>query len=187
MILPVTIIGSPILRKVAVDIDKNYEGLDTIVKDLWDTMYASDGVGLAAPQIDKSIRIFVIDGTALKEDDSTLVNFKKVFYNARITERSGEEYYFNEGCISVPNFRDDIKRQPKIRMNYYDEKWEFRDEVFAGVRARIIQHEYDHLEGILFTDHISPLKKRLMKAKLDAISKGKFKVNYRVKVFNRKY
>jgi peptide deformylase len=182
MVLPVYVYGWPLLRKVAVDIDKNYEGLETFMADLWETMYKSDGLGLAAPQIGKSIRMFVIDAAPLAEDDPTLSEFKKIFINAKITERLGDEWAFTEGCLSIPNIREEVYRPDKVRIEYYDENWQFHDEYYEGVRARIIQHEYDHLEGKLFIDHISAIRRRLIMGKLTAISKGKVDVNYKIKI-----
>jgi peptide deformylase len=181
MILPVYVYGSPILRKVAVDITKDYEGLDTFITDLWDTMYKSDGVGLAAPQVGKSIRIFVIDGSPLDEDDPSLKDFKKIFINARIIEREGEEWPFTEGCLSIPNIREEVLRPSRVRIQYYDENWQYHDEYFEGIAGRIIQHEYDHLDGIMFVDHLSPLKRRLLAGKLTAITKGKVDVTYKIR------
>jgi peptide deformylase len=179
MIFPIVIYGHPILRKVAEDIDRDYPDLQKVVSDLFETMYNSEGLGLAAPQIGKSIRIFVIDGEPLAEDEPSLAGFKKAFINAHITERSGELQPMNEGCLSIPHLREEVNRESHIRIGYYDENWEFHNEVFDGYKARVIQHEYDHLEGILFTDRISPLRKRLIKGKLAAISKGKFEADYR--------
>jgi len=182
MIYPIVIYGSPVLRKVAVDIDKDYQNLEKFLKDLWDTMYVSDGVGLAAPQVGKSIRVFVIDGSPFQEDEPDLKDFKKAFINAKIVEKSEEEINMNEGCLSIPLLREDVTRPSKIRIEYYDENFEFHNEWFDGMIARVIQHEYDHLEGIMFTDKVAPIKKRLLKGKLQAITKGKFKVDYKVKL-----
>lgn len=179
MIYPIVIYGHPVLRKVAVEIDKNYPGLEQLIPDLFETMYHSDGLGLAAPQIGKSIRIFVIDGKPLEEDEPELSDFRKVFINAHITERSADLVPMNEGCLSIPNLREEVVRESRIKINYFDENWEYHDEVFEGYKARIIQHEYDHLDGIMFTDKVSPLRKRLLKSKLNAISKGKFEAEYK--------
>lgn len=179
MIYPIVVYGHPILRKVAADIDRDYPELNKLAEDLFETMYHSDGLGLAAPQIGKSIRIFVIDGKPIAEDEPSLADFKKVFINARITERCGELQPMNEGCLSIPNLREEVMRESHIRINYYDENWVHHDEVFDGYKARIIQHEYDHLDGILFTDKISPLRRRLLKGKLTAISKGNFEAEYK--------
>jgi peptide deformylase len=180
MILPVYVYGHPVLRKVSVDIDKDYEGFDKLLKDMWQTMYETDGVGLAAPQIGKNIRLFVIDADPFKELDPKAEGFKKVFINAEILERDGEKWPMTEGCLSVPNIHEDVYREDKVRIRYLDENWEEHEEEYDGYRARVIQHEYDHIEGKLFIDHVSPLKKRLLKGKLAAISKGKAKCHYRV-------
>jgi peptide deformylase len=179
MIYPIVVYGHPVLRKVAVDIDKEYPELPKLIDDLFETMYHSDGLGLAAPQIGKSIRIFVIDGKPIAEDEPALADFKKVFINARIIERCGELQPMNEGCLSIPNLREEVMRESHIRIKYFDETWVEHDEVFDGYRARIIQHEYDHLDGILFTDKVSPLRRRLLKGKLTAISKGNFEADYK--------
>lgn len=181
MILPVFLYGSPVLRRVSVDIDKNYEGLQKFMDDLWETMYKSDGLGLAAPQVGKSIRMFVIDAAPLVEDDAALKDFKKIFINAHITERTGDEWAFTEGCLSIPAIREEVYRPSKIRIEYYNENWEFCDQYFEGIPARIIQHEYDHLEGLMFIDKISPIRRRLIMGKLTAITKGKVDVSYKVK------
>lgn len=182
MIYPIVIYGSPVLRKVAQDIDKDYPNFDEFVKNMWDTMYHSDGVGLAAPQVGKSVRFFVIDGSPFEEDDPKMKDFKKTFINAQIVEESEEEATMNEGCLSIPLLREDVSRPTKIRMEYYDENFDFHDEWFEGMAARIIQHEYDHLEGTMFTDKVAPIKKRLLKSKLNAITKGKFTVDYKYKL-----
>jgi peptide deformylase len=179
MTYPIVIYGHPILRKVAVEIDKEYPELDKLIEDLFETMYFSEGLGLAAPQTGKSIRIFVIDGKPAAEDEPALADFKRAFINAHITERCGDLQPMNEGCLSIPNLREEVLRESHIRINYYDENWEYHDEVFEGYKARIIQHEYDHLEGILFTDKVNPLRRRLLKGKLTAISKGQFEVSYK--------
>ncbi len=179
MTYPIVIYGHSILRKVAEDIGKDHPGLQDIVADLFETMYKSEGLGLAAPQIGKSIRIFVIDGAPVAEDEPSLAGFKKAFINAHITERCGELQPMTEGCLSIPHLREEVNRESHICIEYYDENWIFHNEVYDGYKARIIQHEYDHLEGILFTDRISPLRKRLLKSKLAAISKGKFEADYK--------
>jgi peptide deformylase len=179
MTYPILVYGHPVLRKVAEDIERDYPDLQKLIADLFETMYNSEGMGLAAPQIGKSLRIFVIDGTPLAEDEPSLAGFKKVFINARIREKSGDLELMSEGCLSIPNLREEVNREGRIRIEYYDENWVFHDEVFEGYQARIIQHEYDHLDGILFPDRVSALRKRLIKGKLTAISKGKFEVDYR--------
>jgi len=179
MTYPILIYGHPILRKVATDIDKDYSGLQQLIDDLFDTMYKSEGVGLAAPQIGKSVRIFVIDGAPVSDDIPELADFKKAFINAHITERSGDPEPMSEGCLSIPNLREEVYRESTVRIQYYDPDWTYHDEVYEGYIARVIQHEYDHLDGILFTDRVSPLRKRLLRGKLNAISKGKFEADYR--------
>lgn len=179
MTYPILIYGHPVLRMVAEDIDRNYPGLQQIVDDLFETLYKSEGVGIAAPQIGKSVRIFVIDGTPVSNDVPELANFKKVFINARLAEKSGDLLLMTEGCLSIPNLREEVNREVRIRIEYYDLDWVFHDEVYEGYTARIIQHEYDHLDGILFTDRVSPLRKRLLRGKLNAISKGRFEADYR--------
>lgn len=180
MIYPITIYGNPVLRKVGEDIDRNYKNLAQVIENMFETMYQSEGVGLAAPQVNLSLKLFIIDASPMGEDDETLKDFKKIFINAKIIEESGKEWDFNEGCLSVPNIREDVKRKAKIRIEYYDEHFNFHDEYFEGIAARVIQHEYDHTQGILFPDRLSPLKKRLLKGKLNSISKNNVKVNYRI-------
>jgi peptide deformylase len=179
MTYPIVVYGHAVLKKTAVDIGKDYPEIQKLVDDLFDTMYHSEGLGLAAPQIGKSIRVFVIDGTPVAEDEPQLAGFKKAFINAHIVEKCGELVPMNEGCLSIPHLREEVKRESHIRIHYYDENWEFHDEVFDGYKARIIQHEYDHLDGILFVDRINPLKRRLLKGKLTDISKGKFEADYK--------
>lgn len=179
MVYPIVIYGHPILRKVAEDIHKDYPELQQLISDLFETMYKSEGMGLAAPQIGKSIRIFVIDGKPLGEDEPDLADFRKVFINAHAVEKYGELSAMTEGCLSIPNLREEVSRESNVHITYYDENWEFHDEVFEGYKARIVQHEYDHIEGILFTDKVSPLRRRLLKGKLAAISKGKFEADYK--------
>lgn len=186
MTYPIVIYGHPMLRKIAVEINKDYPGLDQLIEDLFETMYHSEGMGLAAPQIGKSIRIFVIDGTPVAEDEPSLAGFKKAFVNANISERCGDMQPMNEGCLSIPGLREEVMRESHIRISYYDESWQYHDEVFDGYKARIIQHEYDHLEGILFTDKVSPLKRRLLKGKLTAISKGLFEADYKTILHGQK-
>jgi peptide deformylase len=179
MVYPIVIYGHTILRKVALEITNDYPALNQMIEDLFETMYHSEGMGLAAPQIGKSIRIFVIDGNPVAEDEPSLADFKKVFINANISERCGDLQPMNEGCLSIPGLREEVMRESHIRISYYDENWQYHNEVFDGYKARIIQHEYDHLEGILFTDKVNPLRKRLLKGKLTAITKGKFEADYK--------
>jgi len=179
MTYPIFIYGHPVLRKATTEIDKDYPELQQIIADLFETMYKSEGIGIAAPQIGKSIRIFVIDGAPLADEVPALADFKKVFINAHLTEKSGKLQPMTEGCLSIPNLREEVSRESHIRIEYFDENWEFHDETYEDYMARIIQHEYDHTDGILFTDRVSPLRKRLIKSKLTAISKGKFEAEYR--------
>lgn len=180
MFLPIVVYGHPILRKTAENISMDYPELDKFIRDLFYTMDEADGVGLAAPQVGRSIRVFTVDGDAFEEVDPECKGFRKVFINAQITERWGEEVCRNEGCLSVPGIHEDVKRQDHIRISYMDEKGQQLEEEYSGIKAWIIQHEYDHLEGVLFTDHLSGLKKRILKNKLSNISLGKFKAAYRI-------
>ena len=187
MIYPIYVYGTTILRKKAAEIKKNYPGLSQLIKDMFETMKFSEGVGLAAPQIGLSIRIFVVDATGGgKEEegidtDEDLSDFKKVFINPKIIRYWGDTWTFNEGCLSIPNLREDVDRPEKVRIQYYDEFFNLRDEEYDGTRARIIQHEYDHLEGVMFVDKINPLRKRLITGKLAAISKGKVDIHYKIR------
>jgi peptide deformylase len=180
MIYPIVAYGDPVLKKVAKNIDKNDTSIDLpkLIEDMFETMYEANGVGLAAPQIGLSIRLFVIDADRMEEG---LQNSKKAFINAQMLDESGQEWPFEEGCLSIPNIREDVKRKPTIRIRYFDENWVEHEEVFEGMMARVIQHEYDHIEGKLFTDYLSGFKKTLLKSKLTNISKGNVKVEYRMK------
>lgn len=180
MLLPILIYGHPVLRKVSEDITPEYPELEKFIKDLWMTMDEADGVGLAAPQVGKNIRIFVVDSNAFTDLDPDCKGFRKAFINAHIIERSGDEVSRNEGCLSIPGIHEDVKRKDKIRIRYTDEQGAEHEEDYEGVKAWIIQHEYDHLEGIMFTDHLSALKKRILKNKLNNISLGKFNAAYKV-------
>ncbi len=182
MIYPIIVAGHPVLRMKAQEIEKTYPGIEKLIEDMFETMYKSDGVGLAAPQIGKPIRLFVVDAKALAEDNPELETFKKVFINPRIIEESGEEWFFNEGCLSVPGVREDVCRKSVVKVRYLDEKWQQHDNTFDGIAARIIQHEHDHLEGVLFTDKLSFLKKKMLKGKLADISKGKVDVSYNIRI-----
>ncbi|MDG1516920.1 MAG: peptide deformylase [Flavobacteriales bacterium] len=181
MILPVVAFGDPVLREVGIDISKDFDGLPKLIENMWETMYGAEGVGLAAPQIGKSIRLFVIDASPFAEDEPGLEGFKKVFINAEILEETGEEWAFKEGCLSIPGLRDNVKRQETIKIKYFDEQFKEHIEEYSGFAARVIQHEYDHINGILFTDKINPLKKQMIKRKLTDISKGIVKVGYRMR------
>jgi peptide deformylase len=180
MILPIVAYGHPTLRKHAEEIDRNYPDLQQFISDMFDTMYASHGVGLAAPQVNRNIRLFVIDASPYAEDFPQEALGKKVFINPRIVEETGEEWAFNEGCLSIPEVREDVVRKPNVKIEYYDEYFEFRSEVVTGILARVIQHEYDHLEGVLFVDRINPLRKVMIKRRLGDIAKGIIKTDYRM-------
>lgn len=186
MKLPIIAYGDPVLRKKAEDITPDYPELSTLIANMFETMYGAHGVGLAAPQIGLSVRLFVIDASPFEEDDAVLKDFKKVFINAQIIEESGEKWNFNEGCLSIPDIREDISRQETVTISYYDENWKQHQETYHGLAARVIQHEYDHIEGKLFTDKLSPLRKAMLKSRLDAISKGMVKVDYKMKFPSQK-
>ncbi len=188
MILPIVAYGHPVLRKVAVEITHDFPKLDKLIEDMWETMYASSGVGLAAPQVNKDIRLFIIDTEQIfknmedeeKADYPGDEGMKAVFINAQIELLDGDEWPYNEGCLSIPKIREDIYRQESITLNFLDQHFETHSKMFTGITARVIQHEYDHIEGKLFIDHISPLKRKLMKGKLTDISKGKVNVDYKM-------
>lgn len=188
MILPIVAYGAPVLRKVCDDIGPDYPALDKLIADMWETMYNSNGVGLAAPQINKDIRLFVIDSEQIfanKDDDEELdypdaPGYKGVFINAHITELSGTPWSYNEGCLSIPKVREDVTREETVTLEYDDENFNHHVKTFNGITARVILHEYDHIEGKLFIDHIKPLKRKLLQGKLNDISKGKIKVDYRM-------
>lgn len=182
MILPIYVYGSSVLRKVAEEITPDYPDLKQFITDMWDTMYYADGVGLAAPQVGKSVRIIVIDAAAIAKDDVAAQNFKKTLINPSIIELSGDINSYAEGCLSIPRLYEDVKRESKVRIKYFDENFVEHDEVYEGIIARVIQHEYDHLEGVMFVDRLSALRKKLIKSKLGAISKGKFDVDYKTKM-----
>ena len=193
MILPIIAYGSPVLKKLANDITPKYPNLNELISNMWETMYAAKGVGLAAPQIGLSIRLFVIDATPFLDDKNmddfelnSIKDFKKVFINPKITKENGSLWEFNEGCLSIPEIREDVSRRSKIIIEYFDENFQFHRLELSGLAARVVQHEYDHIEGILFTDHISSLKKRLIKGKLNNISSGSIKVDYEMKFSNKK-
>lgn len=181
MILPIVAYGDPVLKTRAEDIDHQYPGLYELIQNMWDTMYHANGVGLAAPQVGKSIRLFVVDASPFVDDDPSLSNFRKVFINPQIVEQWGKEWIFNEGCLSFPDLREDIYRHPNIRIKYFDENFKVFEEEFDGLAARIIQHEYDHIEGIVMVDRISPLKRRLIRNRLLNISKGAVNPDYPMK------
>lgn len=187
MILPIRAFGDPVLRKVGKNIDKDYPQLAELIENMFETMEAAHGIGLAAPQIGLDIRLFVVDIRPLAEDEDytdiaeELKDFKKVFINAKILEETGSEWKFNEGCLSIPEVREDVKRKETITIEYYDENFVKHTETFSDIRARVIQHEYDHIEGILFTDYLSPLKKKIVKGKLAKIANGEVSVSYKMR------
>ncbi|HXB42020.1 MAG TPA: peptide deformylase [Bacteroidia bacterium] len=199
MILPVVVYGDPVLRKTGIDIDKNYAGLNDLIANMFETMYNANGVGLAAPQVGKAIRLFVVDASPFAdrdkddEDDEKLSkaeiellkDFKRVFINAHILEEEGKEWKFNEGCLSIPKIREDVLRRPTITIEYRDENFKKHKETFSGLVARVIQHEYDHIDGKLFTDRISALRRKLLAGKLNDITKGKFSADYKTKVYKK--
>jgi len=190
MILPIVAYGHPVLREVAKDITPDYPGLDKLIEDMWETMYASNGVGLAAPQINKPIRLFVIDSAQIfnnMDEEEKAENeypdapgVKQVFINAHIVEEGGDDWAYNEGCLSIPKIREDIYRAEEVTIEYLDEKFEKHTKTFDGITGRIILHEYDHIDGKLFIDHLPPLKRKLLKRKLEDISRGKIRVDYRM-------
>ena len=188
MILPIIAYGDPVLRKLGKSIDKEYPALESLLENMFETMYGAKGIGLAAPQIGLPIRIFIVDATPFKDDEELelvernfLSTFKQVFINAQIIDETGDEWVFNEGCLSIPDVREDVFRNETVKIEFLDEKFEKHTKEFSGIAARIIQHEYDHIQGILFTDKLSSLKKRLIKGKLANISKGKIRIDYRMR------
>jgi len=188
MIFPIVAYGAPVLRKISKDITTDYPGLSTLLEDMWETMYASNGVGLAASQINRPIRLFIMDSMQifenLEEDEKDLYpdgpGVKKVFINAHIVSLDGEEWPYNEGCLSIPKIREDVSRAETVVMNYLDENFQPHADTFNGITARVILHEYDHIEGKLFIDYLKPLRKKLLQGKLNDISKGKIKVDYKM-------
>lgn len=185
MIYPVTVYGDPILRKVAQPIQPDYPDLKEFLENMWETMYHADGVGLAAPQVGRSIRIFVIDASAGADEEPELKDFKKTFINPQILETSGEPWALEEGCLSLPEIREDVTRPEVVRIRYFDEQFQEHDETYGGFAARVIQHEYDHLEGKLFIDYLSPLRRKLLRGRLGNITKGKINPNYRIVIPSR--
>jgi len=188
MVLPIVAYGHPVLRKLAQDIDANFPQLNKLIADMWETMYASNGVGLAAPQVNKDVRLFVVDSQQifnnLEPDEKSKFpdepGIKQVFINAHIEEINGEKWSYNEGCLSIPKIREDISRNQNVTLRFVDENFQPHVEAYRGITARIVLHEYDHIEGKLFIDYLTPLKRKLMKGKLDDISKGKVNVDYKM-------
>lgn len=181
MILPIYAYGHPVLKRKSSSIDKEYEGLEKLISDMWDTMYNAQGVGLAAPQVGHSIRMFIVDTEQVMEEGKESEGVKRVFINAEKIEENGDLWIYEEGCLSIPNIRGDVERKEVLKLKYLDENFEEHIEVFESINARVIQHEYDHIEGKLFTEKLKPLKKKLIKRKLDAIRKGNVKAEYRLK------
>lgn len=187
MILPIIAYGDPVLRKKAKVVSKEHPKLEVLISNMYETMYQASGVGLAAPQVGLSIRIFLVDASPFADDEDLneaerlqLKDFKQTFINAKIIEEEGDDWAFNEGCLSIPHIREDVFRKPKIKIQFQDENFKTHIKEFDGILARVIQHEYDHIEGILFTDKISAFKKRLIKGKLSNISKGKISIDYKM-------
>ncbi|MEJ6736282.1 MAG: peptide deformylase [Flavobacteriales bacterium] len=183
MILPIVAYGTPVLRAETNEIEKDYPDLDILLENMFETMYASKGVGLAAPQIGKAIRLFIVDASGFNDEGEypELADFKRIYINPIIVEESGEEWNFEEGCLSIPGIREDVSRKSVVTIEYYNENFELVEETLDGIAARVVQHEYDHIEATLFTDLINPLRKRLIKGKLNDIAKGNIKVSYRMK------
>lgn len=182
MVLPIVAYGDPVLRKIGVDIDKDYPNLEKLIDDMFETMEKARGVGLAAPQIGKAIRLFVIDSTYMyDEDEGPNEGIREVFINAHMVDEKGEEWAYEEGCLSIPNIRENVNRKPTITIEYEDRGFKKHKKTFSGLTARVIQHEYDHIEGKLFIDYMKPLKKSLMKGRLEKISIGNVDVNYKMK------
>ena len=186
MILPIYLYGHPILRKVTKDISPDYPDLKTLLDNMFETMYKADGVGLAAPQIGLEDRILVIDLASHAEDDPSFKDFKKVFINARIIERDGEEENVEEGCLSIPGIHEKVSRKNRIRIQYFDENFQPHDEVYEGFKARVIQHEYDHLEGMMFVDYVSGIRKQMIRSKLNKMLTGDVSCSYKVKAVSKK-
>jgi peptide deformylase len=179
---PIIAYGDPVLRRRATSIEpEEYPHIKQVIDDMYETMYGARGVGLAAPQVGLSMRLFVIDASVFADEEPDLKDFKKTFINATVLEETGEEWGFNEGCLSIPDIREDVYRKPTVKISYYDENWKHHEDTFSGLAARVIQHEYDHIEGKLFTDKLSPLRKRLIEKRLNDISKGIVDVEYKMK------
>lgn len=187
MILPIRAFGDPILRKECAEVPRDYPGLQELIENMFETMHNANGIGIAAPQVGLALRLFVVDVRPLADDEDfkdvadKLRDFKKVFINPTILERSGEPWKFNEGCLSIPEVREDVLREETVKVEYFDENFQKHTEEFSDIRARVVQHEYDHIEGILFTDYLSPLKKKMVKGKLTKIANGDVDVNYKMR------
>lgn len=181
MILPIYAYGQPVLRKSGAAITSDYADLKTLIENMWETMYNARGIGLAAPQIGLPIRLFLVDTTQIKEETSPETGIKKVFINAQKIEEAGKAWTYEEGCLSIPDIRGDVDRPAQIRLRYMDENFQEHEEVFTGMNARVIQHEYDHIDGVLFTEHLKPIKRKMIRRRLDNIKKGKVSVEYKMK------
>lgn len=192
MIYPIVAYGDPILKKRCEEIEEDHEGLEDIINNMFETMENANGVGLAAPQVGKSIRLFIVDASPFSEDEELdeetreyLADFTRVFINPILIEETGEKWPFQEGCLSIPDIREEIIRKPDIIIEYYDENFELQEEELSGLVARVVQHEYDHIEGMLFTDRMSPLKRRLLKGKLTDIANGNIEHKYRMRFYKK--
>lgn len=191
MILPIVAYGDPLLKKECEEIDEHYSDLKQLISDMFETMYKAKGVGLAAPQIGKNIRLFIVDGSPFAEDEAEdgeedpraegIADFKKVFINPIIEEEEGKAWLFQEGCLSIPAIRENVSRKPNITVSYYDENWDLKEESYSGYAARIFQHEYDHIEGVLFTDYLGPLKRKMIQKKLNNITNGDIDIDYKMR------
>lgn len=188
MLLPIFAFGQPVLKRIAAPIEPDFEGLAELISNMWETMYHAEGVGIAAPQVGQGIRLFLIDTEQIKRDDDKNEmpeeGFKRVFINAQKIEESGKLKDYEEGCLSIPNIRGDVQRRDTFRLRWLDENFQEHEETFTGINARVVQHEYDHIEGILFTEKLKPLRKRLIQRKLEAIRVGKVQTDYKMKFFN---
>lgn len=181
MILPIFAYGQAVLKKEGMPIDKDYPNLHELIENMWETMYHAQGVGLAAPQIGLPIRLFIVDSVQMMEEGKESEGIKQVFINAEVVEEAGTPWAYEEGCLSIPEVRGDVERPPQIRLRFQDEHFQTYEQVFTGLNARVIQHEYDHIDGILFIERLKPIKRRLVRRKLDNIKKGKVSVDYRMK------
>lgn len=181
MILPIYGYGHPVLKKKGEEITADYPNLEELIKNMWETMYGAEGVGLAAPQVGLAIRLFLVDTKQTKEEGKEEEGIKKAFINAQILDESGDEWAYEEGCLSIPHIRGDVDRQGTIRIRYQDENFETHEETYEGIEARVIQHEYDHIEGVLFTEKLKPVKRQLVRRKLEKIRKGSISVSYKMK------
>jgi peptide deformylase len=193
LILPIVAYGDPVLKKVCEPIEQDYTGLEKLVEDMFETMYESSGVGLAAPQVGRDIRLFIVDASPFAEDEEleederkSLEGFKHVFINAEIIEETGEPWDFEEGCLSIPDIREVVSREPEVRMTYLDQEFKLQERTFTGLAARVVQHEYDHIEGILFTDHIGAFRRRMLKGKLQDITNGNISPRYKMRFPKKK-